>query len=71
VAQARPQTVQIRTVVERVHLVHAHAGEPIGVRLDRVEEPDRLAVGHRHDQVRAVADVIDHGGGRKRSWPHR
>ena len=52
--------VQVGPVVERVHLVHANAAEAIRVRLDRVEDGHRLAVGERHDQVGAVLDVVEH-----------
>ena len=40
--------------------------EPIDVRLDCVEYGDLLAVRDRHDDVRAVGKVIEHGFGPRR-----
>ena len=61
--------VQVGPVVEDVHLVDAHAPEPAGGRpgLERVDDAHRLAVGERHDDVGAVADVVEHGLGRHRT----
>ena len=50
----------VRPLVQRVHLVHADALELLLVALEHVEEPDRLAVGERNDQVGARADVVEH-----------
>ena len=41
--------------VQRVHLVDAHAVQPLVMRLEHVDQADRLAVGHRHDQVGVAA----------------
>ena len=41
----------IRPVVSGQRLVHAHALEPSGGGLDRVEHGHRLAVGRLHDEV--------------------
>ena len=51
--------VQVGPVVQRVHLVHPHAVEALGVGLDGVEHRHGLAVGERHDQVVAVVDVVE------------
>ncbi len=48
--------VQVRAVVEGVHLVHPHAHPSRGVGLDLVEHAHGLAVGERDDQIVAVAD---------------
>ena len=48
--------VQIRTVVECVHLVDPDAAEACGVRFDGVEDRDRFAVRERHDEISTVLD---------------
>ena len=53
------RAVQVRPVVQGVHLVDAHAVEPVGAGLDRVEQRDRFAVGERHDEVGAGSDVVE------------
>ena len=55
-----------RPRMERVHLVDAHAVELGVVRLEHVDEPDGLAVGHRDDHVGLRRDVVEHrlGGDR-------
>ena len=64
VAQAvAERAVQVRPVVDGVHLVDRHAFEAVGVGLDGVEQADRLAVGQRHDDVGARGDVIENGLG--------
>jgi hypothetical protein len=54
--------------VQRVHLVDAHPVQAIVMRLEHVDQADRLSVGHRHDQVGVGRDVIEHrlGGHRAR-----
>ena len=59
-------TVQVRAVVDGVHLVDAEPGEPVGVRFDGVEEGDRFAVGERHDDVGRRSEVVEHGLRRRR-----
>ena len=54
------RAVDIGPLVQRVHLVHAHAHEAVGVLLERVHQPDRLAVGERQDHVGVRADVAQH-----------
>ena len=56
--------VQVRPIVQGVHLVDTDARQLVGRALDRVEQRDRLAVGERHDQVGSRADVIEHSLGR-------
>ena len=51
--------VEVGPVVQCVHLVHADAVRAVGRGLDRVEQRDRLAVGERHDDVGARADVLE------------
>ena len=53
------RSVQVGTVVERVHLVDPDALPAGCVRLDGVEHRDRLAVGEGHDEVVAVRDVVE------------
>ena len=48
------RAVQVRAVVEGVHLVDPDAREVGGVPLDGVEQRDRLAVGERDDDVGAA-----------------
>ena len=47
--------VDVRPLVQRVHLVHAHAAQALVLALEHVEQPDRLPVGQREDHVRARA----------------
>ena len=47
--------------LQRVHLVDAHLVEPVGVRLERVEDGAGLAVGERDDEVGAGRHVVEHG----------
>jgi hypothetical protein len=54
----------VRPLVERVHLVDAHAAEPAVLRLQDVEQRHRLAVGHRHHDVGLPRDMVEHGLGR-------
>jgi CBS domain-containing protein len=46
--------------VQHVHLVHPHPSPTGRLRLDRVEDADRLAVRQRNDQVGAVGDQGKH-----------
>ena len=62
--------VQVRMVVQRVHLVDAYVGEVVGVRVDRVDERARLAVRERHDQVGRAPDVVEHRFGWRRLLVH-
>ena len=62
--------VQVRAIVQGVHLVHVDALQLGRVRLDGVEEDDRLAVGEGHDQVGARLDVVEDSG-RRRGVEHR
>ena len=55
------RAMQVRTVVQCVHLVDPHALEPLRVRLDGVEHRDRFAVRQGHDEVSAVVDVTEDG----------
>ena len=63
--------VDVRALVQRVHLVHAHVAQPLVLALEHVEQPDRLAVGQRQDHVRARPhvgeDVLGAAGGGQRS----
>jgi hypothetical protein len=52
-------TVEVGTVVERVHLVDANAAQAVCGGFDRIEHRNGLAVGERHDQVGAVLDVLE------------
>ena len=63
---APERAVEVRPVVQGVHLVHRHAVEIAGVGLDGVEQDDRLAVGQRQDQVRARVEVLQYGSRRRR-----
>lgn len=58
--------VKVGPVVQGVHLVDAHAAEPLGHGrgLDGVEHRHGLAVGQRHDQVVAVVDKGEDALGR-------
>ena len=49
-------TVQIRAVVEGVHLVDPDVADPRRVRLDGIADRDRLTNGERHDEIRTVLD---------------
>jgi hypothetical protein len=49
--------VDVPAVVQRVHLVHSHALELIGMSLEDVDQPDWLAVRQRDDHVGAPADM--------------
>jgi hypothetical protein len=49
----------VRPLVQRVHLVDAHALERLGVLLERVDQADRLAVGERQDHVGLRSDVTE------------
>ena len=51
--------VQVRAVVQGVHLVDPHPGPAGGVGFDGVDHADRLAVGERHDQVGPVRDELE------------
>ena len=57
------RVVEIRMVVERVHLMHPDVRELVRVRVERVDERARLAVRERNDDVGAVDDVFEHGFG--------
>jgi hypothetical protein len=67
-----PVAVQVGAVVQSVHLVDAHAREALGLGFQGVDHRHRLAVGQGHDDVRPVADVVEHGIGRsgRRSGHH-
>jgi hypothetical protein len=52
--------VDVAPFAQRLHLVNPDAAELLGVRLERVDELDRLAVGVRHHDVRAGPDVGEH-----------
>ena len=56
----RVLAVEVGPVVQRVHLVQANVLEPLVMGLQRVEEDDRLAVGHRDDHVGARGHVGEH-----------
>lgn len=49
--------------MDRVHLVDAHALEPVGVGFDRIQQGGRLAIGERDDQLGAGSDVGEDVGG--------
>ena len=49
--------VEVRPLLQRVHLVHPHAAQALVLALEHVEQPDRLPVGQRQDHVRAGPDV--------------
>lgn len=53
------RTVQVRAVVQDVHLMDAHPRQALCLAFDRVEQAHRLAVREGDDDVAAVADVID------------
>ena len=57
--------VQIRAVVERVHLMDPHAGQPAVLALEHVEQGHRLAVRHRHHDVGVARDVVENRFGRR------
>jgi hypothetical protein len=57
--------VQVRPVVEDVHLVDPHAVESIGTLLELAEQPDRLAVGDGHDEVGIRREHVDQGLGER------
>ena len=64
------RAVQVRPVVDGVHLVDAQPVEAVGVGLDRVEHRDRFAVGQRHDDVGPRIEVVDDRLGRHQGrWP--
>ena len=66
------RAVQVRPVVEGVHLVDPDTAEPVGVGLDGVEQRHRLAVGQRHDEIGAGPEVVEHGlGARDGSHPRQ
>ena len=54
------RAVDVRALLQRVHLVHAHAGQALVLALEHVEHPDGLAVGQREDHVGARAHVGEH-----------
>jgi hypothetical protein len=56
----RVGAVEVRALVQCVHLVQAHVLEALVVGLERIDDGDRLAVGHRHDDVGARGDVREH-----------
>jgi hypothetical protein len=58
-----PIAVEVRAVVQGVHLVDAHAPEALRLRLQRIDDRHGLAVGQRHDDVGPIADVVEHGVG--------
>ena len=49
--------VDVRPIVERMHLMDADSLQLVLVRLEHVEQRDRLAVREREDQVGAGAYV--------------
>ena len=49
--------MDVRPLVQRVHLVHTHAAQALVLALEHVQQPDGLAVGEREDHVGARADV--------------
>jgi hypothetical protein len=49
----------VRARVQRMHLMHANVDEPVLCGLERVDQADRLAVGHRDDDVGARLDVLE------------
>src|SRR5262249_21294556 len=51
--------MQVRAVVQRVHLVHPHFVQGVRVRVDRVEQDPGLAVRERHDEIGAGGDVLE------------
>ena len=58
--QMLPQcAVQVRPIMQRVHLMNSDALEASSVRLDGIEHRDRLAVGERNDHVGAVRDELE------------
>ena len=63
-------TGEVAPVVQRVHLVDLEPTEVLVRVLDRVEQRHRLAVGQRHDDPRAVVQVLEHVGGGTRSGVH-
>ncbi len=61
------RAVQVRPVVQAVHLVDPHAFEAVGRGLDGIDQRHRFAVGERHDEVGVRTDVIEHRVGRRGS----
>ncbi len=53
--------MQIGPIAQAVHLMDANAGQLLGFGLEGIDQSDRLAVGERHDDISAVANVIKHG----------
>ena len=56
---ASGRSVQVGTVVERVHLMDADALPAGCVRLDGIEHGHWLTVREGHDEVVAVGDVVE------------
>jgi hypothetical protein len=57
--------VQIGPLVEHVHLVDAHRGEPAVLALEHVQQRHRLPVRHRHHDVGVARDVVENRFGRR------
>ena len=55
--------VEVRPVVQAVHLVHAHVAQLLAVRVDGVHHRPRLAVGEGDDDVGAGVDEGEDGLG--------
>ena len=51
--------VQVRAIVQSMHLMYANPGPQMRMGLDRIHQCDRFAVGKRKDDVSALADVCD------------
>ena len=56
--------VQVRVVVERVHLMHTDVRQFPCVPIEHVDQRSRLPVRERHDDVCSRRDVGEHGLGR-------
>ncbi len=53
--------VEVRMVVQSVHLVHTNAFEARHVGVERVDERARLTVRDRHDDIRVLRHVREDG----------
>ena len=56
--------MDVRVIVDRVHLMHTNARQLACVRVERVDQRPRLPVRERHDDVSVGRDVGEHGLGR-------
>jgi hypothetical protein len=55
------RAVQVRAVVQSVHLVDGDSDQGVGRRLDRVEGQHRLAGGEGHDDLGAGSQLVEEG----------